>query len=336
MDKEFEKYLKKVSSNDVEYYSPYLYSLEDSLKGYRSKHFARITGEIFRELFDELRKNPNCSYDTYMNDVIKSGYNPKFISVLCKNLNDLKEDKNRYKLGNFADVIASKILNFFECPTTFELFLDLKDVDNKRYSCSVDFGRLGEDFYIIDGIAGIHSYTSGIHVDVELETIDAILKKFRECKMKEISDFEFNILLNKFKDNYVYSWLIRYLIMNDRDFDLHNVGLIYNEEENSIRMAPNFDLEMCFTRLNLDVETSENLNSLKHIAFKYPNVLKKFTKKLQELQRKSKGKSEIRNLVERVVGNDSENSEQMISDLQKRVKKIDKIITGMSQDREKL
>ena len=75
MDQMFERYLKQIKTIDVEYTS------QESLSGVRYKLFIRMAAYHFKELFNELVYNPNCSYDTYINETIKSGHIPEFISA---------------------------------------------------------------------------------------------------------------------------------------------------------------------------------------------------------------------------------------------------------------
>ena len=56
----------------------------NKIEGCHSKEFVRMAGDYFQDLYEELRNNPNSSYRTYMNDVIRSGYDPKHLSVLVK------------------------------------------------------------------------------------------------------------------------------------------------------------------------------------------------------------------------------------------------------------
>ena len=51
------------------------------LTGLRKKHFARCSTKLFNELINELQNNKDCGYVTHINNVVKDGYVPKYISV---------------------------------------------------------------------------------------------------------------------------------------------------------------------------------------------------------------------------------------------------------------
>jgi len=328
MNNSFKRYIKAISSKDIELYDDLTPSSEDSLEGARRKKFIRMSGDAFNELFNEICNNPNCSYVTYMNDVIKSGYVPKYLSVLTKENTQINRRNNQYGLEHFSDVIACKIMNFFGCPTTYET---LFDIDGEVLSCSVDFNKTDEDFYSLSGIGGFHSFSSASDVSGNLNKIDGSLKCFRDnILLDNMTDEEFAKMSKKFKEDYVYSWMIRYLIMNDRDFYDNNVGLIYDKKNNEFRMSPNYDMEACMTNLDMDVGTINNSCNIKFIDVMYPQVFDKFVDRLQQLRSLSNGKSKLQNIIESVVGDNSESIGELMTDFNKRISTINNLIVGYS------
>ena len=74
---DFRRYIKKVNDDQIEEYAMIEPNKEDFIYGLRKKKFVRFSSELFGALIQELRNNTNCSYDTYINEIIKEGYTPE-------------------------------------------------------------------------------------------------------------------------------------------------------------------------------------------------------------------------------------------------------------------
>jgi len=300
ISKEFEKYIKEIDDNKVEEYDE-TFSSGDIIGGVRFKKFVRFDSEVFKELVDEIKNNPNCSYDTYVNELIKSGYIPKHISVLKKEDNSFRNADDMYEIGHFKEVIASRILNFFECPTTYEVLLN---IGRQTFSCSVDFGRYREDFYQMSRIPLIHS--------LGLNSMDENVKDLR-VKLKYFTshnniDKHAEEMSKKFIEDYIYSMMIRKFVLCDDDCGFHNVGLIYNVEKNTVRMAPSFDFEYCFIFAKDDHERRKEFaefeEDLKFVKVNYPHIFSKFTTKLRQIMAKKNEVTMLSKIVENEIGKD--------------------------------
>ena len=103
--KNFKQIVKEVDINKVEEYHDTSHSAKDSLVGIRDKKFVRFESDVFQELIDEIINNPNCHYVTYVNDLIKSGYIPKHVSVL-KKCDNGDRSNDEYGLGHFKDGVG--------------------------------------------------------------------------------------------------------------------------------------------------------------------------------------------------------------------------------------
>ena len=98
--RDFQKYIKKVTEKEVEEYAPTEEDDYEPINGERTKRFVRFSSDLFQDLIDELKNNPDCCYCTYVNDLIRGGYTPEYISVLLKEENRLVTDNDEFRVGH--------------------------------------------------------------------------------------------------------------------------------------------------------------------------------------------------------------------------------------------
>lgn len=280
MKRSFQKKIKEISKNQVEEYShnPQLVEGDSIIGGERSKRFVRFSGDVFSELIEEIQNNPNTSFDTYLNEVIKEGYTPEYVSVLIKKPNNIMTKVDEYGLGHFRDVIASKVLNYFECPTTYET---LVKIDGKLKSCSVDFNKPDEDLYMAHDLLP-HQGVMPWDLD---DSQFYLTHKFNKLANELDIDDSNNEMFAKLMDDYIYSYLVRKIVIQDSDYGFHNMGIIHNKKENILYMAPNFDFEYCFMIDDYKENLSANryiVDTFKYVKKYYPKVFDKFSNKFED------------------------------------------------------
>lgn len=287
MAMEDEEYLKSVSkftntSLDETYYVPNIAGIEpftlvdqgskeNLVAGMSEKYCLRAKKELFSELNEEMKNNPNCSYDTcFTKDEYKNNSISTYSIVL-------KEDK---VLDIECEVLGSRIFNFYGVPTVYNKRFDEKKgkavVDS--YVASVDCLKPNERFYDLFDIAFIGG---GNLLSIQAEgldkTIDGISKAVGWYLKKMNISYDKN-QMQSFKSFLVYSYMVRVLLLNDSDYRNGNAGIIINEKENYFRPFPNFDYNLLF-----DCETNEDrLKLIEDIAVSYPEVLDDFLEKTEK------------------------------------------------------
>ena len=286
-----------VKDTDIEEYSDTMpKTKEDSIDGRREKVFVRCSSQYFGDLISELQSKADCTFDTYINDLVKDGYTPTFISILKRQPNDTMIQYDDTGIGHFRDVCASRVLNYFGCPTTYDTILD---IDGTLCSCSVDFSRVGEDFYSVDNLMETNGDNN---IADDVATIERMLKWYH--KKTDFKDYD------KTKDEYissfVYSYMTRKYILFDGDCWMNNFGIIHNTTDNTVRMSPNYDFEYCF---NFDSNSKRQekfyAKFLKEITFvkqHYPYVYDRLVSRLHDFLSEKDGKPTYTTIIEKEIG----------------------------------
>jgi len=283
--------------------SYYLDSYEP-IGGSRVKKFYRAKTSMLAPLIDEIAYNPDCSYVTPFNQLIADGYKPDCLSVLVKGFEregcepeDFDSIAYEYCIyhDGMREVLCSRINNYMGVPTTYEMLI----LDEKELKVlSVDFGNSDKKFYSFDEIDCIIScdlqqdveclskmldrmYTSTSHdSDMVSRLICTVDKNY--TKNRIIDREEFDKQKNKFIEDYIYSYLVRDIILGDYDIHSANFGIMIGEDM-SIQSAPSFDLEGALGYEDGYKFTYSALENLRWVACYHENIFMKFRNKVKEL-----------------------------------------------------
>lgn len=270
------------------------------LTGLREKHFVRCSSGLFGGLVEEIQTNKNCSYVTHINDLIKDGYIPEYLSVLVKDGGNLEE--------NMREVVSSRILNYFEVPTTYETLARGTGIHAVHYYVlSADFvSDQVEEFYTLDDL-GIMVYNTPLekivadmnkklnmyyvsHKMFHFGTVDR--SQFEEMKQNIIGDF-------------LYSYLVRRYVLDNRDIHGNNMGIMIRKDNLAMTFAPNYDFEKTLEYISI-IDDTDTLDNMKYVRFTYPEIFKKFKDKTNDFKNKktSDGKYIFEDIIDVTIGSE--------------------------------
>ena len=250
--------------------------------GRNPKKFKRVNASGFRQMIEEIKNNPNCSYITYINKVVKEGIVPEKLAVM---------DKESDVLSVSKEAIATRILNYFGVPTSFNLPAKLKD---EYHSLSVDFISENEEFIelytLLPPTEGEYFIEKTYRI---IEIVEYYLKKLYKDEQPE----KFKDNLEKFKRDLVVSFFVRQFVLGDVDCNMVNTGLLINTETWDFKLI-NFDLEW-----SLHVRRSaENFN------FEY--AMRKYKNEVDEVYNKCIA---LANAIDKQCSESSQISNEMLS-----------------------
>lgn len=256
-------------------------------QGHTIKNFYLVNSNIFKSIFDEIKNNPNCSFVTPYNQIVKEGIIPEKVSVLIKDTRDYMEER-----------VASQILNFYGvyCPANIcavgddifepelvesksraQMFREaLKDKFGfYTYLISIDFMSECESLETICKYEEKLQFFTSLQDSID-SVRDAINKVLNRDNFKNLNEQQRNKLSNTLEEQFVMSMLVRRVIFHDIDFNTNNVGILVGDNPRIM----NFDFELCFGSLS---DRNLSLHLINEVRKYYPKVWEKFLSKSLEL-----------------------------------------------------
>lgn len=244
-------------------YEKYDDDLNSVIDGIHQKDFIRADKNHFEEVFKKRKNKKSDSYITYIDNIRKEGIAPEKLSTLKK-----------YMLGPLTatkETIASKLLNYFDCPTAYNSAVEKNLSNNRGFMVySLDFISENESFENILRL---------INLDEDrIYTIWPVLEDYLKKRFFGKSE-TFNEDLLKLKKDFIKSHFIREFIIGDRDIGTHNFGLLTNEKTNRFRFI-SFDFESTFCEQRYK---NDHFN-MEYMFRKQPELVKEIYDKCMELK----------------------------------------------------
>ena len=217
--------------------------------GSRRKLFFRVQSEFFKELIEDKRTNPNCSYVTSVDALLEDGFIPEKFSAILQ-----KEFPGRVAF-QAVEKVGAKMLNFFSVPTIYCASLAYKEDDlNQEFTVSPDFLKPNEIMINLNEYMKQYVFKDDRKYiqNQTLEEFTNCYKKILKSHYKKVKENGFetpdkklkNEKFDQWKENLSYMMLVKKYALGDRDFLARNLGVVINTQTNDINMAPAFDLEL--------------------------------------------------------------------------------------------
>lgn len=292
--------LPELKDGVVEEYDQNFETGKYKLTGLRSKHFVRCSSELFGGLVSELQNNKNTSYITHVNELIKDGYIPEYLSVLIKDGGVLE--------GNIREVVSSRILNYFGVPTTYEtLARGSGNQAVNHYVLSADFiGSPIDEFYTLDelGIMVYNTPLENIVTDMN-KLLNTFYRSRRLFNFGAIDRSQFDVQKEQVIEDFLYGYIVRRYVLDNRDLHGDNIGVIIRKDDLSISLAPNYDFEQTLEHIAIIDDTS-TIDNIKFVRFMYPHIFAKFLNKLKDFRetKSTSGKPLYEEIIDNAVSND--------------------------------
>ena len=257
---------------------------ENQIVGHLLKRFVRLHKGYFKNLVKDIAESVSDAYVIYLDkNQIASGDVPENLSVLLKQLQRTDfftgyEDLRKL----YNEQVTPKILNFFGCKTVYNATLKQEPFD--KYVLSLDFIGENERFYVAKPLNVKNGKDLPVHQTYRIE--DKL--KELDLQLGNLSKAIYEKYGRKPKINraeivreFLYSYLVRGVLVGDRDFNERNYGFIYDEKTNNVRFAPNFDFELAFDRNSRT--TQYCVENLEFIRKKHPQLFEVFMYRLNYL-----------------------------------------------------
>ena len=209
---------------------------KSAVGGQSEKMFVRMDSAFLTDFFADIAKG-DTSYVTYIDDIAKdyatTGKAPLSAVSLLMKLYD-----SGCKYGYMEDV-GSRLGNLLGIPVVYNKAFRVGSVN---YVASIDYMKFDPKlkYGILEG-----DYYTGTY-DTHKEWNYSKWLDFFECsviKNKHNGKMLRDSQLYQIERGFTTSYFFRKYLLEDPDFDLHNMSIIYNEAEDSYSFGPNYDME---------------------------------------------------------------------------------------------
>lgn len=272
---------------------------EKKLDGHTSKSFLQIDDSIedkqgkrtmqdsklFKHLFEELRNNPNTSLCTYLNDMVRNGQLPRYVSCMAKSGVDESErwkdvPQTADNGSNASEIIGSRIAEMLGVPTQYSLPV-MADDGTVGTVLSVNFVSEGEEFNDIlsmnqdEAYAEMHNATKKWIKAIRSALISQYPNGIDRESLERLEKVDLPRLL-LFRKGGLFA---------DDDFNTYNIGILMKGDK--FRLAPAFDMECLLGRLAMSPDYYRPNKGIMKDVVSYcgencPEVLGDFVDKVKE------------------------------------------------------
>lgn len=216
--------------------------IDDSKYGYHDYSTPRkmYDSRYFRPFFSEVKHNPNCSYKSIYNSLIKDGVLPRYISALVK---DCHNNSDRVK----GEIFGSRAANLLRIPTCY--CLGIMDTENPKVLFSELIGR---DYFAVASVDYIEpGHTIEEFCEMRFEdryfgcndSLETWLNYADRCLKQRYPDGIDEESYAQFRKDFVKTYLFRVALFPDTDFAVYNGGIVSENGTNKFAMMPNTDME---------------------------------------------------------------------------------------------
>lgn len=287
-------YYEKYSSEDK--------STREELGGHSEKEFVRFYDEDSLKPFFKAVKKKGNHYVSIYNDLILSGYNPKYVSVMAKKIDSYTGYERQNAL---CDVAGSRLANIFGIPTVYNfIFTETVLEDDLHYGyaedthmLSVDFAKFGEQMRTISDILhypsasqwkelNINVSRDELFTDIDLHTWMQIFDNMHLMHTPIPKKLFAKSNIQKIKKDFIAMYFFRKYIIDDEDLEPRNVAIVYDENEGTMDLAPSHDYDFSFKGLSHTAYKHFSEEDMKYCMQHYPAEMDAIMKSYAKIEAK--------------------------------------------------
>lgn len=263
--------------------------VDGQISGTATKKMAMIKGKYFKELFDEIKNNPDTSYVTCCDEYIKSSTKAEFENFPVSVIGKCARHDNIYYTR--AELIYSRLANLFGIKTAFVLPLteDFKGI------ASVDILKVrpqkkGERKPAEERSELMESFEdlTGVELDI-LNTIDTWMGILKKTIDKNNHKWQLSQeQIDKIMLDFIRVYIVRRYVFKDNDFQSTNVNFIHSGDYTDLEIAPSFDYEFCgdmprYITINMPEATNRYIQEscLEFLIDNYPQQIEQVMKEIK-------------------------------------------------------
>ncbi len=284
-----------------ERYSPSAQCTQLELGGHAEKEFVRFFDQDYLKVFYRAIRKKGSNYRCIYNDVILSGYDPKYVSVMKKTI----DGRTGYNNENAQyDVAGCRLANMFGMPTVYNFIFTERSVGdydieyrNNTHLLSVDFAETGKEMVDIHEAitsapeASWNSFDikmdrNETFSDLNLESWFKIFDNLPKMNTKIPSKILTPENIEKIKKDFIKMYFFRKYIIDDEDLEPRNVSLVFDRQKGTLGFAPSHDYDFCFRGYSHYAYKIFSEQDLSFCIERYPNELRQVMKGFEKFHKK--------------------------------------------------
>lgn len=260
--------------------------LLDGVLGGCTKEFLRCSGSHLERMYED----------------ILSGHN-NYVVCVDKNLHDPRYTKKMFKSsyvsgvlkfnrpGMFsvycttAEIIGSRIAELLGLKTAYVAPVgDPKDEKDLKSYISVDFLQGQEILSTLSDYTNLNYLNSAYGIRRWMPIVSSVIQREIPDEVEDKQE-----IANQFIADFINLFVIKGLILADRDFRPYNVGIVHNSGELDYRISPAFDYELCLIPWGTfprDIDEATPIDgvssTIKYLNKYYPQVLDDIVARLRQ------------------------------------------------------
>lgn len=279
------------------------------LDGHLPKRFVKLSSCYFLRYLEEMKNNPNSSYESYLDiEDVRNGNVPRNFSVLLKfNTNDLAEVSNGpNEIMNYvkAELCGPAVMNELGIKTVYNSIL-VETSGYAQYVMSIDAIKPDEEMFSLQDFISCN-FSEWVDSGVDIVKQYATFLLERECGVskEELKSPKYVKLLKELEHEFLVRYLGNVVLLGNNDFNTRNYAFLVNKKEKTIRTFPCFDYEFCFNGCYYKPQIEENVEL---IYKRNPELLAEFAEKFKKLLVvQDNGKTRLRNILNETLQIDIE------------------------------
>ena len=226
----------------------------------------------FKPMFYDIKHNPNCTYKSIYNNLIKEGVLPRYISALVK---DCHNNPDRVK----GEVFGCRAANILRIPTAYCFGIKDTETPHELFSKTI-----GHDYFAVASVDYIepgHTIEEFCEMNFEgryfggHDSLETWLNYADRCLQKRYPEGVDEESYAQFKKDFIKTYLFRVALFPDTDFAVYNGGIVSKNGTNKFEMMPNTDMEGILEKL-LYYGTKSYLRPIRSRTRKTINYCRKF------------------------------------------------------------
>lgn len=248
--------------------------------GQTEKMFVRMDSDFLTDFFEEVSQG-NTSYVTYIDDIIPEYLTTKKPPIKAVSLMMKLYDSN-CKYGYMEDM-GSRVANLLGLPVVYNK--TFKDggihyglsIDFMKHDKSLRYGTLEGDYFTAP-----HDTHKGLDLEGWMNFFENKVLVDAHTK-RPLHDPDRLAIFRGFLPSYFF----RKYIIEDPDFDVRNMSIIYNSDTEKYSFGPNYDMERAFVEDRQDYLYDHCLQRDLQLAYEmFPDIMRPFMARLKAVHEK--------------------------------------------------